>query len=166
MQNSNVTVSEDTQLIDWLEDYMTNEVDFGALSRNEEYLKAREHVAESLMQPTELLDVPRNTQGGKMFYKLKVMARDERAKERQADIEFLRMDNFGNMNKVRGNAHATLSYAKGLMANRPKFTVTRQDGAQFTCSTELKALAAVEKNRRFNRYGSASMLSKAHTPTS
>jgi hypothetical protein len=166
MQNSNVTVSEDAQLIDWLEDYMTNDVDFGAPSRNEEYLKAREHIAESLMQPTELLDVPRNTQGGKMFYKLKVMARDERAKERQADIEFLRLDDFGKMNKARGNAHATLSYAKGLMANRPKFTVTRQDGAQFTCSTELKALAAVEKNRRFNRYGSASMLSKAHIPTS
>ena len=165
MQNSNVTVSEDTQLIDWLEEYMTNEVDFNAVSRNDEYLSVRKHVAESMMQPVELVDVPRNTQGGKLYYKLKVMARDERAKDRQADIEFIRMDHFGRLNKVRGNAHATLAYAKQLMAQRPKFTVTRQDGAQFTCSTELKALAAVEKNRKFNRYGSASMLSKAHIPT-
>ena len=165
MQHLDATTSktEEALIQDWLKDYIEAEVDFNAMSRNDEYLKARDYVADALCQPVELLEVPRTTDGGKLFHKLKVMAREERAKERAVDIELIRIDKYKYRDRYRGNALAALDYAKQVMADRPKFTVVRKDGAKFTCCSELKAIAAIEKNAKFNRYGKAQLLQAAQS---
>ena len=154
MQNPDATTSnaEEAQIQDWLKDYIEKNINFDAHSRNDEYLKLRDYVADALMMPVEMVEVPKTTDGGKLYFKLKVMAREERAKDRHADIEFIRMERYPGKDKVRGNALAALDYAKAIMADRPKVTVRRKDGAKFTCCSEAKAMAAIEKNAKYNRY--------------
>lgn len=143
--------NEEALIQDWLADHIHESVDFNADSRNEEYLKLRDFVADATCSPVELVQVDKNTEGGKLYFKLKVMAREERAKERMVEIKLLELD-FPNMTKERANANAALKYAKQVMVDRPKVTVTRKDGAQFTCCSELKAVEAVRKNAQYNKY--------------
>ncbi len=156
---------EEAQIRDWLAEHIQEDVDFNADSRNEEFLKLRAFVADATCTPPELVTVDKNTEGGKLYFKLKVMARDERAKLRMVDIKLLQFEQFSHMNASRGNAHAALAYAKQIMANRPKVVVTRRDGAKFTCSTELKAVAAVQKNAFYNKYQKASLNAIANIET-
>ena len=117
--NMDATPSKEEALIrDWLAEHIEENVDFNADSRNEEYLKLRDFVADATMTPVEMVTVDKNTQGGKLYFKLKVMARDERARARMVDIQLLEL-NYQNMTKERANAHAALEYAKNIMEGRP-----------------------------------------------
>ena len=101
----------------------------------------------------------------KLYFKLKVMARDERAKERMADIKLIEFENYGHMEKTRANAHAALHYAKQVHADRPKVTVIRKDGCKFTCSSEFKAVTAIQKNAYYNRYQKSNLNYQASIET-
>lgn len=150
--NMDATPSNEEALIrDWLAEHIHENVDFNADSRNEEFLKLRDFVADATCSPVEMVQVDKMTEGGKLYFKLKVMARDERAAARAVDIKLLEL-NYPNMTKERANAHAALEYAKAVMVDRPKVTAVRKDGAQFTCCSELKAIEAIRKNSRYNRY--------------
>ena len=148
--------NEEALMRDWLAEHIHENVDFDAPSRNEEYLKLRDFVADATCSPVELVSVDKNTEGGKLYFKLKVMARDERAKARMTDIKLLEL-NYSHLNKQRANAFAALDYAKAVMADRPKVTVRRKDGCEFTCSSELKCIAAIQKNAYYNRYQRATL---------
>jgi len=149
---------------DWLADYIHENVDFNASSRNEEYLKLRDFVADATCSPVELVNVDKNTQGGKLYFKMKVMARDERAKARMVDIKLLEL-NYSHMNKQRANAYAALDYAKAVMADRPQVTVMRKDGCKFTCCSEFKAITAIQKNAYYNRYQKSNLNYQASIET-
>ena len=157
--------NEEALMRDWLADYIHENVDFNAASRNEEYLKLRDYVADATCSPVEMVSVDKTTEGGKLFFKLKVMARDERAKDRMVDIKLIELEKYSHMEKMRANAHAALDYAKSVMADRPQVTVIRKDGCKFTCSSEFKAITAIQKNAYYNRYQKASLNYQASIET-
>jgi hypothetical protein len=157
--------NEEALMRDWLADYIHENVDFNASSRNEEYLKLRDYVADATASPVEMVTVDKMTEGGKLYFKLKVMARDERAKSRMEDIKLIEFEHYSHMEKVRANAHAALHYAKQIHADRPKVTVMRKDGCKFTCSSEFKAITAIQKNAYYNRYQKSNLNYQASIET-
>ena len=136
----------------WLLEYLETEIDWDAVSYNKEYLKARTYAAESLMVPESILYIPKNTPGGEMFHKLRVLAKEERAKEREYQIGIIHMEKYSNMELERGHALAALEYAKQQLKGRAQFTAPIR-GGYVTTSCPIKTEAAIEQLTKGRKYG-------------
>jgi hypothetical protein len=135
----------------WLLEYLETEVDWDG-RYNDEYLKARDYAAESLMCPTSMLHIPKNTPGGAMYHKLRIAAKEEREKEREYQIAIIHQEEFSNMDLARGQAMAALTYAKRVLADRPQYTAEIR-GGYVTTSCPYKTSAAVETLTKGRKYG-------------
>lgn len=147
-----VTSFDDEDDFSWLFEYLTTEVDWDAVSYNDEYLKARTYVAESFMTPESFVYVPKNTEGGKLYHKLRLLAKEERAKEREYQISVLHMEQYANMDLTKGRAMAALHYAKQVNAGREQHTASIR-GGYVTTNCPTKTQAAVEQLTKGRKYG-------------
>lgn len=146
------TSFDDEDDLSWLFEYLTNEIDWDALSYNDEYLKARAYVAESFMTPESLVYVPKNTEAGRLYNKLRLLAKEERYKDREYQIAVLHMEKYPNHDLTKGRALAALEYAKAVNADRAQYTVDIR-GGYITTNCPTKTAAAAEQLKRGRKYG-------------
>jgi hypothetical protein len=142
-------IISDIEVVDWLLVHINDKVDWNNPFRQEEFLKLKEFVADSTMQPLDCVTVSTNTDGGRLFNKLRILAKEERLKEVETDIQLIRFDKYKNLNKAKGTALAALDYAKSVHANRPKVVGVGYLGAVFTCSSQERLDNALEQHKKF-----------------
>jgi len=147
-----VTSFDDEDDFSWLFEYLTTEIDWDSLSYDTEYLKARAYVAESFMTPESMVYVPKNTEAGKLYHKLRLLAKEERGKDREYQIAVLHMEQYANMGLERGRAKAALHYAKQQIADRPQYSGSIR-GGYITTNCPTKTQAAVEQLTKGRKYG-------------
>lgn len=138
-----LTTSEIEQ-VDWLLEHINEHVDWSNPFKQEEFTKLRTWVADATMQPVDYVTVDGNTDGGRLYTKLRVQAKEERAKEVYADIQLLRFSEYGYLNNARGTALAALAYAKTQHKDRQSFSGTGPTGATFYGSSPERVKRAME----------------------
>ena len=148
MQPMERTIS-DIEVVDWLLVHINDNVDWNNPFRQEEFLKLKEFVADATMQPIDCVTVDTKTDGGRLYNKLRILAKEERLKEIETDIQLIRHDKYRLLDKHRGTALAALEYAKGVHADRPKFGAEGYLGAKFTCSSPERLENALEQHKKF-----------------
>lgn len=148
MQSTEPTTSEAT---DWLLDYINKNVDWSNPFHDEEFNKLKAFVADSTMQPIDCVTVDTNTDGGRLFNKLRILAKEERLKNITADIQFIRIDKFPHLSVHRGTELAALEYAKQVHANRNIYTRVGYGGAVFSCSTPDRVERALEGHEKYRK---------------
>ena len=140
-----------SETIDWLLVHINENVDWSNPFRNEEFNKLTSVVAEATMQPIDCVTVDKNTDGGRLFHKLRVMAKEERLEDITADIQFLRLEKYPHLSSSRGTELAALDYAKNLHAARPSYSQVGYGGAVFTCSTPVRVERALEGHANYRK---------------
>lgn len=151
MTMNTLTMEPITSELDWLLIYINEHVDWKNPFRNEEFNKLKAYVAEATMQPLDCVTVPKDTDGGKLYHKLRHMAKEERLDSIVADIQFIRIERFGNLSKERGTELAALVYAKQVHNERPVYAKTGPGGATFICSSPNRLDRALEQYDQFRK---------------
>ncbi len=145
-----LTTSEIEQ-VDWLLEHINENVDWSNPFKQEEFGKLRSWVADATMQPVDYVTVDGNTDGGRLYAKLRVQAKEERAKEVYADIQLLRFDKYAHLNNARGTALAALEYAKTQHADRQSFSAEGPTGAVFYGSSPERVKRALEGHNSYRK---------------
>ena len=146
------TSFDDEDDFSWLLEYLESEIDWNHTDMNTQYLAARAYVAESLMAPECAVRVPKNTPAGELYRKLRLAAKDDRARNREYEIAMIHREQFSNMELERGRALATLTYAKQQLADREQYTLPIR-GGYLTTNDPFKTAAAVETLTKGRKYG-------------
>lgn len=149
MLKTEPTISEPT--VDWLLVHINENVDWSNPFRDEEFNKLKEFVADATMQPPDCITVNKNTDGGRLFHKLRVMAKEERLESISADIQFIRIDKYPHLSQSRGTELAALTYAKQVHAARASYSEAGYGGAVFTCSTPERVQHALEGHMNYRK---------------
>ena len=149
MLKTEPTISEET--VDWLLVHINENVDWSNPFRDEEFNKLKDFVADATMQPSDCVTVDKNTDGGRLFHKLRVMAKEERLESISADIQFIRIDKYPHLSHSRGTELAALVYAKKVHAARPSYSEIGYGGAVFTCSTPARVEHALDGHANYRK---------------
>lgn len=136
---------------DWLLDYINENVDWSNPFRNEEFNKLKDYVADATYQPRDCVTVSKGTDGGKLYHKLKHMAKQERLDSIVADIQFIRLERFPYLSKDRGTELAALEYAKQVHKERPVYSRLGYGGATFICSSPERLDHAITQYDYFRK---------------
>lgn len=136
---------------DWLLDYINENVDWNNPFHDEEFNKLKEFVADSTVQPIDCVTVDTNTDGGRLFNKLRILAKEERLKNITADIQFIRIDIFSHLSIQRGTELAALEYVKQVHRDRNIYTQVGYGGAVFSCSTPDRVERALEGHAKYRK---------------
>jgi len=145
-----LTTSEIEQ-VDWLLEYINEHVDWTNPFKQEEFAKLRSWVADATMQPEDYVTVNGTTDGGRLYAKLRIQAKEERSKEVYADIQLLRFSDYGHLNNARGTALAALEYAKKQHEDRQEYSSVGPTGAVFYGSSPERVKRALEGHKTFRK---------------
>ena len=152
MQRMEPTTSEpQIEVVDWLLVHINENVDWSNPFRDEEFQKLKAYVADATMQPIDCVTVDKDTDGGRLFNKLRIMAKEERLDSIVADIQFVRIEKFAHLSKARGTELAALDYAKSVHAKRPRYTKVGYGGAVFTSSSTDRVDRALEAHANYRK---------------
>jgi hypothetical protein len=145
------TFEPEIEVVDWLLVHINENVDWSNPFRDEEFQKLKGYVADATMQPIDCVTVDKDTDGGRLYNKLRIMAKEERLDSIVADIQFIRIDKYPHLSKARGTELAALDYAKQVHANRGRVTREGYGGAMFTCSTGDRVDRALEAHANYRK---------------
>jgi hypothetical protein len=152
------TISEpQIEVVDWLLVHINENVDWSNPFRDEEFNKLKSYVADATMQPLDCVTVDKDTDGGRLYNKLRILAKEERLDSISADIQFIRIDKYPHLSKTRGTELAALDYAKQVHADRPRVVKEGFGGAVFTCSTPDRVDRALEAHANYRKRVRVSM---------
>ncbi len=144
-------ITSEIEQVDWLLEHINENVDWSNPFKQEEFAKLRSWVADATMQPIDYVTVNGSTDGGRLYTKLRVQAKEERAKEVYADIQLLRFESYGHLNNSRGTALAALEYAKRQHAERQSYKETGPTGAVFYGSSPERVKRALEGHSSYRK---------------
>ncbi len=144
-------ITSDVEVVDWLLVHINEHVDWSNPFRDEEYQKLKEYVADATMQPLDCVTVDKDTDGGRLYNKLRILAKEERLESISADIQFVRIEKYPHLSKIRGTELAALDYAKGVHAERPSYTKAGYGGAMFTCSSPDRVERAIDSHLNYRK---------------
>lgn len=146
-QPTDATSSE----LDWLLVHINDNVDWLNPFKQEEFAKLRSWVAEATMQPPDCVTVDPETDGGRLYNKLRIAAKEERSKEVQADIAIIQFEKFKHLPVDRARALATLEYAKRQHADRASYSTVGPTGAVFYGSSPERVQRALDAHNVYRK---------------
>lgn len=145
------TPSEETTGEGWLLAHINAEVDWSNPFKQEEFGLLQAWVADATMQPIDNITVDMGTDGGRLYNKLRIQAKEERRDEIQQEIGLIRYTKYSHLNREKGNALAALDYARQAHKGRASFQQTGPTGAVFYASTETRLARALDAHARFRK---------------
>lgn len=140
-----------SEVVDWLLLHINEHVDWSNPFHDEEFQKLKAFVADATMQPIDCVTVDTNTDGGRLFNKLRILAKEERLKNITADIQFIRIEKYPNLSLARGTELAALDYAKQVHKGRQQYSKVGYGGALFVCSTPDRVERALDGHAKFRK---------------
>lgn len=144
-------ITSDIEVVDWLLAHINENVDWSNPFRDEEFQKLKAFVADATMQPLDCVTVDKDTDGGRLFNKLRILAKEERLDSIGADIQFIRIEKYPHLSKVKGTELASLDYVKSVHASRPAYSQVGYGGAVFTCSSKDRVERAIEAHMNYRK---------------
>jgi len=144
-------ITSDIEVVDWLLAHINENVDWSNPFRDEEFQKLKAFVADATMQPLDCVTVDKDTDGGRLFNKLRILAKEERLDSIGADIQFIRIEKYPHLSKVRGTELASLDYVKKVHSNRPACSQVGYGGAVFTCSSQDRVERAIDAHMNYRK---------------
>lgn len=142
-------ITSEDQTVDWLLVHINENVDWDNPFRQEEFAKLKAFVAEATMQPLDCVTVDGNTDGGRLYSKLRIAAREERHQEVQQEIGLIQFDKYRHLDKNKGRALATLDFAKQQHEGRDTHAAVGYGGAVFYGSSEEKVKHAIACHNKY-----------------
>jgi hypothetical protein len=138
-----------TSEVDWLLVHITTKVDWDNPFKQEEFAKLKAFIAEATLQPLDCVTVNQNTDGGRMFNKLRIAARDERRAEVQVEIGLIQFEKYRHLDKNKARALATLDFAKAQHAGRDNYVGIGYGKAVFYGSSPEKVEHAIACHNKY-----------------
>ena len=140
-----------TSELDWLLVHITENVDWENPFKQEEFAKLKQFVADATMQPMDCVTVDGKTDGGRLYNKLRIAAREERSAEVQQEIGLIQFDKYRHLDKSKGRALATLDFAKAQHEGRDKFAGVGYGNAIFYGSSPEKVEHAIACHNKYRK---------------
>lgn len=144
-------MNSEVQELDYLLVHITDNVDWENPFKQEEFAKLRAWVAEATMQPLDCVTVDQNTDGGRLYNKLRIAAREERRDEIQQEIGLIQYEKYNHLDKNKGRALATLDFAKLQHADRANYVGVGYGGAKFIGSSQEKVEHAIACHNKYRK---------------